>query len=281
MFQHKHKSGISFEQAKKDAKKAAKKGGIQLSKAQDDLAFAHSRSTWAQAVRQAKMQITFNLHCADKGDYTCSLNETASVSLVAGDSGAGKTIFFTSVMSQLLRQGIPVTYMTYGLPNNRWLDGEILHALKTKYSALFNVYDVQHDSNVESITLNGGVLFVDELEHTTRNISSNLEAIEQWVDLFSASKHTFISTQRLYGCDPLSLIGWGEFDSNLFMFRMNKQCLIELRDSAKLERAIITDDMINLVSGLNTVHGTMAEFVHIPKPGHYTKCQLFQNQIQR
>jgi len=281
MFQHKHKSGISFEQAKKDAKKAAKKGGIQLSKAQDDLAFAHSRSTWAQAVRQAKMQITFNLHSADKGDYTCNLNETASVSLVAGVSGAGKTIFFTSVMSQLLRQGIPVIYMSYGLPNNRWLDGEILHALKTKYPALFNVYDVQHDSNVESITLNGGVLFVDELEHMTRNTNNNLKAIEQWGDLFSASKHTFVSTQRLYGFDPLSLFRWGEFDLNLFMFRMNKQCLIELRDSAKLERAIITDYMINLVSGLNTVHGTMAEFIHIPKPGHYTKCQLFQNQIQR
>ena len=203
----------------------------------------------------------------------------------------GKTIFFTSVMSQLLRQGIPVTYISYGLPNNQpecqaqvWLDGEILHALKIKYPALFNVYDVQHDSSVESIALNGGVLFVDEIEHIAIKLENDVEATEQWVKLFSASKHTFVSSQTFVGfANAASLFRWEAFylNMNLFLFRMHNQCLIELRDSVKLEGATITDYMINLVSGLNTVHGTMAEFVHIPKPGHYTKCQLFQSQIQR
>lgn len=208
MFQHVNKSGISFDQAKKDAKKLSNSENIPLNQAQDRIAFHHARSTWAEAVEQSKRKFSYTLPDIEQ----VLLNEKASFTEVRGASGSGKTSFIFHVIEQFLRQGIRVNLMTYGtgfrMNDERVQSPHEVHSdcypkcglsrMLFEYGSLVNILDIEYAISLDDFTLSGGPLFIDEGFCIWRTLKER-GLLQNLTELLRASKHTFVTEMGVMG----------------------------------------------------------------------------------
>jgi hypothetical protein len=243
MFQHVNKNGISFDQAKKDAKKLSKSENIPLNQALDRIAFQHARSTWAQAVEQSKARIIYTLPNIGR----VALNDRASFTEIRGLSGSGKTIFMYDVMEQFLKQGIVVNLITRGSgipfdgsqfipPTGYGADpcpNTVLNDLRSRYGLLINIIDVEETIDLSSFTLSRGVLFVDEIyllrdflrraanrhpDIVSPNPQKQSHPVRMLESIMQVSKHTFISKTGLAGSDDISFWNPNRAEHNYVQF---------------------------------------------------------------
>ena len=179
-------SGLSFTQAKKDAKKLAKRDNIPLFEAQDIIAQEHSRSLWSEAVRQKEQHIklTFN------GDEVI-FPKDKTITSVFGEAGTGKSVFMLDVAAQILQQGRGVLYVSSFVGKSSVYLNEQYHAfLQKKYPSMFHHALIEQLKNADSIMLGGKVLLIDEPW-----LLANKNVCEKVLSLIRASKDTFIATQ--------------------------------------------------------------------------------------
>lgn len=266
MFQHKHKSGISFEQAKKDAKKAAKKGGIQLSKAQDDLAFAHSRSTWAQATLQSKRKIKCKV--GSEGEELV-LPIDSSLTVLRGMSGSGKSVMMFHLIRQFLELGIPVTYISYREPFHEegsfslhGLYAKQVACLQKRYRHLLTIYDTWYHRNIDEFRISGGVLFIDETPFLLKALAGNKESSASMRHLIQASKHTFIADMDcgLTNDDPLKSAFFDYSGSKYFLYFKHTQEALEKLFGEK-SNGVHRPPAQRLVGSLNVLPDSESTFV--------------------
>tara|TARA_Y100000310_G_C20702635_1_gene831387 strand:- start:7271 stop:8092 length:822 start_codon:yes stop_codon:yes gene_type:complete len=179
-------SGLSFTQAKKDAKKLAKRDNIPLFEAQDIIAQEHSRSLWSEAVRQKEQRIklTFN------GDEVIFPKEK-TITSVLGEAGTGKSVFMLDVAAQILQQGRGVLYISSFVGRSSvYLNEQYHDLLQKKYPSMFHHALIERLQNADSIMLGGKVLLIDEPW-----LLANKNVREKLLSLIRASKDTFIATQ--------------------------------------------------------------------------------------
>jgi hypothetical protein len=207
MFDHANPKGISIRQAKKDAKKLAKKNDIKLTQAQDIIAFKHNRSTWAVAMQQMKRPpITLKFINRELGTDKITFPVYSSFLSFVGEYSTNKTLLLLEIMEQVLKQQIPVTYLSSGDPitniephPNRNFEVTIeeirrmFEGLVKKYPEQLNVMDARSEScHLPNIVLNGGLLVIEESQHVC-NANSKAEV----KDLLLCSKHTLMYEQKL------------------------------------------------------------------------------------
>lgn len=197
-------TGISVEQAKKDAKKLAKETEQTLAEAQDVVAKKNCRSSWPVMMNMlnnhSQLTVTLNRRLLTKDVIKFPLPK--SLTTVVGMTGSGKTLLLLEFAAQWLKLGIPVVYI--GLSDEQlnsetpaWmLDLRAVSMLKKKYGNLFRDYG--WNVNPVDLTLDGAVLILEEP-------SLLLEKNEphKYRALINASLHTFIGCQEIDGARPL------------------------------------------------------------------------------
>ena len=182
-------SGISIRQAKRDAKTLSKTNGIQLSKAQNLIAFKHGRSSWAtlinQLATQNALELSFNNH-----EQKLSFPEGKTLSIIEGRVNSGKTALLMDIASQLVKAGYPITYLCTGLSKTESLRLKELSS-KTKINCPIIIHDLK-DPNLDftSIALDGSILLIDEFETMLRVVPIALIH-----DILKTSLHTIITVQ--------------------------------------------------------------------------------------
>ena len=208
-------SGISVTQAKKDAKKLSKKLGIPLSEAQNKIAFKHSRSVWAKAISQSKLdhhfQLSFQSGCLSKSRVIENIEVQESISVILGMPGAGKTVLLLEIASQCLKQGLPVTLLSTNsfddlavIPELS-IDEEYTHQLKNEYGDRFtiiNPFDSKGNLAIDQLSLNGDVLLIDDCDYIFINGIETSEKkdldLQSFRSLIKASRFTFIALQTIH-----------------------------------------------------------------------------------
>lgn len=203
-------TGLSIEQAKKDAKKLAKKLSIPLSEAQNIIAFKHGRSQWHVLMEQLKKQkqlvAEFTNNTRDKTEITFAKNK--SINVIMGRPGSGKSVLLLELVTQFLEKGFPVMYLGAINPNSistsNPYDSHDLIAVSnliTKYPESFRVHDCdthKFTTEIDALMLNGAILVIEEPQ--TFINESNEQDVRQFVD---SSMHTFIAIQRIEDGDHL------------------------------------------------------------------------------
>ncbi|MCG7952653.1 MAG: AAA family ATPase [Candidatus Thiodiazotropha endolucinida] len=170
-------TGLSVEQAKKDAKKLAKDKSIPLHVAQDIIAHEKIGMSWSKAMflRCKKSHdnssdlATFVLS-RDKGNVvTCSLTKDTPVAYIAGRSGCGKSVVATELAIQHLISGKPVTYFPgYDIPLEPLEPSmDLAHynilTLKKTYPELFQVIPGRGEEVLGKLkATNGSLVVLDE-----------------------------------------------------------------------------------------------------------------------
>lgn len=198
-------TGISVDQAKKDAKKLAKELDVNLSEAQDAVAQKHSRSSWAAMMNMLNNhhQLSVSLKQSFFTKEVMKFPEHKSLTTVVGQSGSGKTLLLLEFASQWLKLGVPVVYI--GLSGEElnqetpdWmLDVKAASALSKRYSKLIRFYS--WDVALADLKLDGAVLILDEPTHLlSKNEPSAYRA------LINTSLHTFIGCQAIDEAEPFT-----------------------------------------------------------------------------
>lgn len=203
-------TGLSVTQAKKDAKKLARKERIKQSEALDLIAFENGRANWPELTNQLDTQnrLFARLNRGPDAGTILDLPESKSVTIVSGFAGSGKSCVLREFSAQWLDKKYPIVYLGY--------NEDELNTLTAKYPALFRFIDldkIQSDQDVADLKLNGAILMIDEY-HWFR-LYKMQKAIQ---DLIRASMHTFISTQTLDEIEPLVDNGIKNVSAKLFSF---------------------------------------------------------------
>ena len=262
MFQHVNPIGISISQAKKDAKKLAKSKEIPLSQAQDQIAFKHSRSTWAEAMSQSNQSISLDFKESLLGIQKIKLPSQASLSLVVGQTGAGKSVLCYEIMAQLAEQKIPVTYLATHNGSRiteknaaDWAEYQnLLFDVQDKYPEFIQVFDLDTDVDLDVISLRGGVLIVDETFTLLRHPKLN--------ELFKASKHTFVTAQSLRDLEPLPKEIIQKDAMQLFCFQLPSHELDYLYGMIKSEKQETLESFKYAFSQLKPARGDKSCFLY-------------------
>jgi hypothetical protein len=191
-------SGISVTQAKKDAKKLAKLSDLQLSEAQNLIAFKHGRTSWAALVNQLSTQNSLSLHF-NQGEQKLNFPKEKSFTIVEGMPGSGKSVFLIEAAAQMNKAGYPVVYFSSCIsmvfPSD--LAGQAVIQHQRMNPDLFRVCDFSdEDLDLASFELNGSILIIDEIAAFFDKYSSDLIN-----DLLKASKHTIVACQDVRDID--------------------------------------------------------------------------------
>lgn len=195
-------TGIFVAQAKKYAKRLAKSSGTNLSSAQNQIARNHCRADWAVMMHmldtQSQLNAVFKQNFFSKEVITFPAHK--SLTLMLGETGAGKTLLLLEVIAQWLKQSIPVLLIDSvgippkvpdGLPDDFGLDARAVRHLKEIYPSLLQIYS-GIDVDFDSLQLNGAVLVIDEL--ATLLQFGGVSKIQQ---LINTSMHTVIAGQSV------------------------------------------------------------------------------------
>lgn len=182
-------SGISIRQAKRDAKTLSKTNGVQLSKAQDLIAFKHGRSSWATLINQLATQKSLALSFNDHKQIL-SFPEGKTLSIIEGRVGFGKTVLLIEIASQWVNAGYPIIYLSTGFSQNELLQLKQLSSSSLSQN-LLKVLDFNDPKlDLVSFKLDGAILLIDEFETLLRVFPSVLIN-----DILKTSLHTIISVQ--------------------------------------------------------------------------------------
>lgn len=220
MFQHVNPNGISVSQAKKDAKKYAKREGVSLSVAQDIIAFRHGRSTWAESLAQSRRVIELKFNESRTESHSIKFPHRSSISLILGQSGSGKSVLCYDIMMQLAKRNIPTTYLSWGI-GGRDKYSNMPIELAEKFPKLVSLIDMESDVDLDAVSLAGGVLIVDEAFMLLRNHKVH--------DLLKASKHTFVVAQSLDDIISLPAVIMMEDAMQFFCFKLSSGDVYKLQ----------------------------------------------------
>lgn len=198
-------TGISVDQAKKDAKKLAKELDVNLSEAQDAVAQKHSRSSWAAMMNMLNNhhQLSVSLKQSFFTKEAMKFPGHKSLTTVVGQSGSGKTLLLLEFASQWLKLGVPVVYIGLsGEERNQempdWmLDVKAASALRKRYGNLVRFYS--WNVTLSDLKLDGAVLILEEPYHLlSKNDPHDYRA------LINTSLHTFIGCQSIDETKPFT-----------------------------------------------------------------------------
>lgn len=198
-------TGISVDQAKKDAKKLAKESDLILAEAQDSVAQKHSRSSWAAMMNMLNNhnQLSASLKQSFFTKEVVKFPGHKSLTTVVGSAGSGKTLLLLEFASQWLKLGVPVVYIGLsGEARNQeapdWmLDVKAASALSKRYSKLIRFYS--WDLTLADLKLDGAVLILDEPTHL---LSKNEPS--PYMALINTSLHTFIGCRGIDETEPFT-----------------------------------------------------------------------------
>lgn len=195
MFVQKFPSGITVVQAKKDAKILASSENIELSKAQDKIAFLHGRSSWAVLMQQITRQSDLKFRFGKKSQVAWPANK--SLTMLTGQAGSGKSILLAEIATQLLIGGHKLVLLTHGNLNSPTfgLADHAFRQLKMRYASSFTVLANDYRKDLSELEINGAVLLIDDFEFINEKYGkSALQA------LIRCTKHVFIACQYTDEC---------------------------------------------------------------------------------
>lgn len=187
-------TGITVQQAKKDAKFLAKRDGITQSAALDIVANRHGLSNWPPLMQLLNQHshLQFMLHDDNGAPYTLSIKGTKTLTSIVTTYGGGKTTLLLELIKQLVSKGISVTMLTDMMDDGitqRFKSEVTLHSLYAAHPDKITIIRSQdkHD-NLINTPLRGGVLLIDSLEFVSSWLGK-----ENIAALMNKSVHTIIS----------------------------------------------------------------------------------------
>lgn len=279
MFQHVNPIGISVSQAKKDAKKLSKQLEIPLSKAQDKIAFKHSRSTWAESLAQTKQVISLDFKDSSLGSQKIPFPQQASLSFILGQTGTGKSVLCYEIMSQLAKRKIPSTYLSKHIGSRIDIDlapdwakyQNLLFDLQEKHPQLIQVLDLNSSIDLDAVALHGGVLIVDEAFVVLKH--PNID------ELLKASKHTFIAAQSFRDLDPLPTEILQKDAMQLFCFNLPASDLAEIHGVIKGNGMATLSSFHEALLQLKPERNVMSSFLFGGNKGQINLLELSKESI--
>lgn len=141
-------SGVTVEQAKKDAKHLAKSENRSRAEALDQIAFLHGRSDWSALMAQLSKQSMLTYRFNDK---TLTIPEDKSVTLIVGQAGSGKSSLLAEMAVQLLSNGHKVLIIA-----------QDRIGISHRNCTIMNVSDKAFD--ISALRIDGAVVLIDDIQ---------------------------------------------------------------------------------------------------------------------
>ncbi len=186
-------TGLSVEQAKKDAKQFAKNNHSALSKGQNAIAFVHGRSSWSTLIQRIKKPLSL---IPGQAPFDNRKHNRALLAIM-GNAGSGKTTLMLNSALHLLQSGervVMISSSEYHAVNSGRIHNEskpsLLKTIITSHPDRFSLIDPENTACVE-VMLNGAVLMISE--DAMLNNAKNPE----FEKLLKASMHTIVCISRL------------------------------------------------------------------------------------